>query len=179
MLSLTKKTDYALIALSYLAKRSDQTVSAREIAAEFEMPAALVMNILKTLHHNGVLSSTRGTKGGYRLCTDLGKISVHGLVQILEGPVQLTECSATDRDPREPRRCKVRNCPISGPIQTLHAKLVKSLKEVKLADLMRNGRHVADANGETKPDDGAAAVGVPEGGEQLICGGESSDSRGF
>lgn len=140
MLSLTKKTDYALIALSYLAERSDRTVSAREIAAAFEMPAALVMNILKTLHHRGVLSSTRGTKGGYRLSIDLSKISVHGLIQMLEGPVQLTECSVTECPPVDPRRCKVRNCPISKPIQTLHARLVGYLKEVKLVDLMRNGR---------------------------------------
>ena len=65
MLSLTKKTDYALIALAYLAERPDRTVSAREIAGGFQMPVALVMNILKTLHHAKWLASTRGAKGGY------------------------------------------------------------------------------------------------------------------
>lgn len=139
MLSLTKKTDYALIAMSYLIERSDRTVSAREIAAAFEMPAALVMNILKTLHHSGVLSSTRGTKGGYRLTTDLGKISIYDLIQMLEGPVKLTECSPTDQPSNEPRSCKVRGCPISRPIQTLHAKLTCYLKEVKLSDILGNG----------------------------------------
>ncbi|MGE5612044.1 MAG: RrF2 family transcriptional regulator [Bacillota bacterium] len=139
MLSLTKKTDYALIAISYLIERADRTVSAREIAAAFEMPAALVMNILKTLHHSGLLSSTRGTKGGYRLCTDLSKVSIHDLIQILEGPVKLTECSPTECESKEPRTCKVRGCPISGPIQTLHTKLTSYLKEVKLSDILGNG----------------------------------------
>ncbi len=138
MLSLTKKTDYALIAMSYLAERTDRTVSAREIAAAFEMPAALIMNILKTLHHSGILTSTRGTKGGYRLATELRSISVHDLIGMLEGPVKLTECSPSDCPPNGPRNCKVKGCPISGPIQVLHGRLVGHLKEVRLSDILGN-----------------------------------------
>lgn len=173
MLSLTKKTDYALIALSYLAERSAQTVSAREISTAFEMPAALVMNILKTLHHHGVLTSTRGTKGGYRLCTDLGTISVHDLIQMLEGPVALTECSAPSFDPTAPRRCKVKSCPVSGLIRKMHAKIVDTLKGVKVSDLMR--AHVA-AEGRDRAENGAGGTTVSGGGDRLVCGVGRSDS---
>jgi Rrf2 family protein len=136
MLSFTKKMDYALITLSYLAERTDQTVSAREIAMAFEMPPALVMNILKTLHHAEVLTSTRGTKGGYRLVGDLAQISVYDLIHVLEGPVRLTECSSPDRDRNELVSCKVRGCPIRGPVRALHEKVIRFLREVKLADIL-------------------------------------------
>lgn len=144
MLSLTKKTDYALIALCYLAERRNQTVSAREVAEAFHMPAALVMNILKTLHHSGVLMSTRGTKGGYRLIADLARISVYDLIEMLEGPVHLTECSGPPLGPGESRNCKVgpSACPIQAPIHALHRKLVSFLKEVKVADVVLNGQRI-------------------------------------
>jgi Rrf2 family transcriptional regulator, nitric oxide-sensitive transcriptional repressor len=141
MLSLTKKTEYALIALSYLAERPDQTISAREIAENFGMPGALVMNILKTLHHAEMLSSTRGTKGGYRLTADLSRVSVHELVGILEGPIRLVEC-ALEAEPGETRQCRIGpgNCPIQAPVHGLHAQMVKFLSDVKLSDVI-NGRN--------------------------------------
>jgi Rrf2 family protein len=144
MLSLTKKTEYALISLSYLAERTDRTVSAREIAAHFEMPSALVMNILKTLHHHGVLTSTRGTKGGYRLAAELDNINVHELISMLEGPIKLTECSPTDYPNHEPRNCKVKGCPVCVPIQALHVRLVGYLKDVRLSDILGNHKPAED-----------------------------------
>lgn len=142
MLSLTKKTDYALIAIGYLAERPTQTVSAREIAEAFHMPAALVMNILKTLHHGQLLSSTRGTKGGYRLTADLGNVSMHDLIEILEGPVRLAECVIMENEEENCGRglCKInKECPIQAPIKALHGRLVGFLKEVRLADILANG----------------------------------------
>lgn len=153
MLSLTKKTEYALIALSYLAERPNQTISAREIAGNFGMPSALVMNILKTLHHAELLSSTRGTKGGYRLTADLTKISVHQLIGVLEGPIRLVEC-ALDSKPGEARQCRIGPdaCPIQSHVHGLHAQMVKFLSDVKLTDVINSGRnghgHMASATAQ-------------------------------
>ncbi len=148
MLSLTKKTEYALIALCYLSDRQTQTVSAREISEAFNMPAALVMNILKTLHHNEMLSSTRGTKGGYRLICDLGNLSLHDLIEVLEGPVQLTECSCyPDPSVLVDKSCKVTaNCPIQRPIRAIHKRMTEFLKDVKLTEIIGVHR----GNGEAK-----------------------------
>lgn len=140
MLSLTKKTDYALIALGYLADRPGQTVSAREIAEQFHMPGALVMNILKTLHHANLISSTRGTKGGYRLLADLGKVSMHDLISVLEGPVRLAECVTIEQECAEPECCKIKeSCPIQGPVRSIHSRLVGFLKDMKLSEVLQNG----------------------------------------
>jgi Rrf2 family transcriptional regulator, nitric oxide-sensitive transcriptional repressor len=141
MLSLTKKTDYALIALGYLAEQEPGViVSAREIAERFGMPAALVMNIMKTLHHGKLILSTRGTKGGYRLTADLSKLSVHDLISVLEGPIRLAECIILDGDCRGKATCKLsRACPIQAPIKSLHRKMVSFLRDVPLSDVVKTG----------------------------------------
>src|SRR5882724_6620780 len=93
MLSLSKKTDYALIALAYLAERPGRTASAREIAEARNLPSALLMNILKELHHHGIVQSIRGVKGGYQIAVDLKAKSLHDVVVAMEGPVRLVECA--------------------------------------------------------------------------------------
>ena len=67
MLALTRKTDYALIALCHLARQPERVISARQIARRFSMPLPLLMNVLKTLAAHEVVRSVRGAKGGYQL----------------------------------------------------------------------------------------------------------------
>lgn len=142
MLALTKKTEYALIAIRYLAERPNQTVSAREIAEAYGMPGALVMNILKTLHHASLLSSTRGTKGGYRLIAELDNVSVRDLIGVLEGPVQLVECAGLSTACAQPQvgsfNCKVGPgvCPIQPAVHALHEQIVGVLSKVKLSEVL-------------------------------------------
>jgi len=71
MLAFNKKLHYALIAINYLAQRPERIASAREIADAHNLPLALLMNILKDMHHKKVLRSLRGTRGGYSLDIDL------------------------------------------------------------------------------------------------------------
>ena len=138
MLSFTKKTDYALIALGYLAERPHVIVSAREIAERFGMPPALVMNVMKTMHHGKLIISTRGTKGGYRLHADLNKISIHELISVLEGPIRLAECIMLDGEGKGKRACKLcRVCPIQAPIKALHGRLVGFLRDVRLSEIVK------------------------------------------
>src|SRR5438874_19324 len=84
MLYVSKKTDYALIALAYLAERTGRVASAREIAQAHKISAALLMNILKTLQKNGVVHSTRGARGGYQLNGRLNEVSLYELMGMLE-----------------------------------------------------------------------------------------------
>jgi Rrf2 family protein len=143
MLSLSKKTDYALIALAYLAAQPDRTASAREIAEARNLPPALLMNILKELHQHGMLHSTRGAKGGYQLGIDLHRTSLHELVVALEGPVRLVECAQADpacQQEAERDTCRVSGtCTVQAPLQALHRRLVRFLSDVKLSDIVLPG----------------------------------------
>ncbi len=137
MLALTRKTDYALIALSYLtAQHADggMPVSAKRIAETFGLPAPLLMNILKDLANAKVLTSTRGPRGGYRLATDPASLTLLEVVTAMEGPVRLAACS--DGLPVVGQGCELANtCPIRGTVRSLHNRINRFLGEVTLQDL--------------------------------------------
>src|SRR5919106_1056069 len=68
MLRLSKKADYALMAMKHLATRSDAaSASAREIAEAYEIPLELLAKVLQRLVRSRLLVSVQGTRGGYRL----------------------------------------------------------------------------------------------------------------
>jgi len=139
MLCLSKKTEYALIALGYLAERPTEIVSAREIAQRFELPLPLLMNILKGLNRRGLLDSTRGIRGGYRLGRDLVAASLHDLIQIVDSEGANRQLIEVHQDPEG-----IEHRPLStrAAVHALNLRLVRFLKEVKLADLVLPGRRI-------------------------------------
>jgi len=144
MLSLSKKTDYALIALAFLADRPDRTASAREIAAAHNLPLPLLMNILKSLHQAKLLTSTRGIKGGYQIAIDPHRLSLYDLVIQVDGQIQLTDCAThSPGNSCADDCCRISGgCPVQAPLQALHHRLVRFLKEVKLSDLILPGHRI-------------------------------------
>src|SRR5438105_9981240 len=97
MLRLSKKADYALIAMKHLALRGDRgSSSAREIAELYAVPIELMAKVLQRLVRRGLLASHQGTRGGYQLVRVASKISVADVIQAIEGPVQVTACSTED-----------------------------------------------------------------------------------
>ncbi|MDX1681667.1 MAG: Rrf2 family transcriptional regulator [Phycisphaeraceae bacterium] len=161
MLSLNRKTDYALIALAHLAKEAtdaDETVSARAIAEFYDLPSSLLGNILKDLARARLVDSTRGANGGYRLATDPQRISLLEVVTAIEGPVQFSECAGGL--PIAGQGCDVERCPIRGPVQQLHHRMNEFLDAVRLADLLADDQACVDPNlcDEPQPSPTRAAV---------------------
>lgn len=137
--SLTRKTDYALVALAALAQQDgghDNPLSAREIAERYQLPAALLMNLLKDLHRAGIVCSRRGAGGGYILCMDPAEIPLLTIIQAIEGPVSVAVCC----DEAEPEPCTAcatePACPIASPMQRFNELTHKFLQHVKLIDLI-------------------------------------------
>lgn len=142
MLSLTKKTDYAVIAMSHLAAAEPKAiVSAREIAESFGMPLALLMNILKRLCTAGLVQSVRGARGGYRLARSPRDITLADLVVALEGPVRLAECVVADHAVHgspvgASAPCRLGACcPIQGTLQRVQTRLQEFLESITLAEI--------------------------------------------
>ncbi|HEY1921691.1 MAG TPA: Rrf2 family transcriptional regulator [Tepidisphaeraceae bacterium] len=138
MLCLSRKADYALIALGYLAERPDLIVSARDVASVYNLPQALLMNILKRLQKHRLVVSTRGKKGGYRIGRDLDAVSLHELIRILEGKVE----PGCDHEHEADGPVSIRSGSAQAPIQALHFKLMQFLHDVSLADLVMPGRRI-------------------------------------
>jgi len=145
MLNLTRKTDYALVALAFLGQRRESAVgpaSAATIADQFGMPKALLMNIMKDLAHSRLVTSTRGAHGGYELAVDPANVSLLEVVTAIEGLTRLTECA--DDLPIVGQGCALAdNCPIREPMRRLHDRINRFLGEVTLADLLDGGVDVA------------------------------------
>jgi FeS assembly SUF system regulator len=97
MLRMSKLTDYGLVLLTHMAQRSgDEVRTAHELAEASKVPLPTVSKILKELSRAGIVVSHRGRRGGYTLARPPEQISVASVVEALEGPVALTECSITD-----------------------------------------------------------------------------------
>jgi len=163
MLSLTRKTDYALVALAYLAQRralGEPPVSARRIAEEFNLPLPLLMNILKELHQAKILTSTRGQSGGYTLTADADQIPLTDIIDVTEGVISLTPCcgrqpglDAASSPPDhvdshdESQSCGMQHsCTIRLPIKRLNDRIRQLLETVTLADLVESRVDVPLAN---------------------------------
>ena len=138
MLSLTKKTGYALIAMTYLARLDgDRFASAREIAEKFGVPTALLMNVLKELAAAGHVDSARGAHGGYRRAGDPERITLADLITTLEGPIRLAECLRGGEKNKDRMICNVVDrCPIADPVHRVQRRLSDFLKTVSLAEIV-------------------------------------------
>jgi FeS assembly SUF system regulator len=94
MIRLSKLTDYALVVMSSMARRSNQSShTARDLSLELHLPLPTVSKLLKELLQSGLLISQRGVKGGYNLSREPQEISLAEIIAALEGPIALTECS--------------------------------------------------------------------------------------
>ncbi len=134
MLRLSKKTDYALIALKDLASGpQDGSSSAREIARRHKIPVELMAKILQRLAKRGVLASHQGIRGGYHLARPATRISVADVIQALDGPVMVTACSDEDESCDQYSTCNVRD-----PLWRLKGRIVQALADFTIAELARD-----------------------------------------
>ena len=93
MLRVTKLTDYATVILTVLAADPDAVASASDLAERAGLEVPTVAKLLKPLAQAGLVDGFRGTNGGYRLARPATDISLVEIVEAMEGPLGMTECS--------------------------------------------------------------------------------------
>ena len=134
MLRLSKKADYALIAMKHLAVRGDAgsqgASSAREIAEQYGIPIELMAKVLQRLVRRGLLLSHQGTRGGYHLARTPGQISVADVIQAIEGPVTVTACTTDEGQCEQYSKCNVRD-----PLFKVRERILAALGECTIAEL--------------------------------------------
>jgi Rrf2 family protein len=132
MLRLSKKSDYALIAMTHLASRSDAgtSSSAREISESYDIPLELLAKVLQRLVRSRLLASVQGTRGGYRLARQASMISVADVIQAVDGPVTVTACSTEDHNCDQYSKCSVRD-----PLSKIKNRILDALNTVSVAEM--------------------------------------------
>ncbi|MCA1584668.1 MAG: SUF system Fe-S cluster assembly regulator [Acidobacteria bacterium] len=141
MLRLSKKADYALIAMTHLAMRQDAggSSSAREVAEAYAIPLELLAKILQRLVRARLLHSVQGTRGGYRLARAPLSISVADVIQAVDGPVTVTACSDQDHRCDQFSRCSIRD-----PLWKIKTRILDTLNTVTVAELAADAeQHLA------------------------------------
>jgi Rrf2 family nitric oxide-sensitive transcriptional repressor len=136
MTLLSRKTDYALLILSYLRAHSEGGC-ARTIAESYRLSKAFVANILKELCQKGFVVSHRGVNGGYFLRRSTDDISLAELLEELEDGFQLTSCNSHHHEKNKEDECAVLSiCPIRGPIGEVHRRILETLRAVTVSEVI-------------------------------------------
>lgn len=160
MLRMSKLTDYGLVLLTHMAQGGNPPVrTAQELAGCSRVPLPTVSKILKELSKAGIVASQRGRHGGYALARAPELISVAAVIEALEGPVALTECSAHDGDCSLQPTCLAKDHwgPISRAIQRTLQRMPLSALGPRL---VRLGRSTPTGSvGEFPPDLRALGAG--------------------
>jgi len=122
--------------MTCIAARPDAVLSTADIAEETHLELPTVSKLLKSLGHAGLVDSFRGVNGGYRLARPAHEISVAEIVEAMEGPLGMTECSISDGHCEREKQCGVR-----GSWQRINNVLDNALRSMSLADMLRPAAH--------------------------------------
>jgi FeS assembly SUF system regulator len=132
MLRVSKLTDYATVVMATLAAAAGEVLSAQVLAERARLEVPTVSKLLKQLAQAGLVLSTRGINGGYRLARAAERISVADIVAAIEGPIGMTECSAhAGACGHEP------HCGVRVNWQRINRAISMALESVTLAEMLR------------------------------------------
>lgn len=149
MLRLSKKADYALLAMRHLAAHSDRgAVSTRELAEAHDIPTELLAKVLQRLVRARLLASHQGIRGGYGLARPAAAISVADVISAVDGPMMLTACSEVDHTCDQYAKCNIRD-----PLWRIKDRIVSALSATSLAELASD---IPVAGPMTRPSSSAA-----------------------
>ena len=155
MLRLTKKADYGLMALKYLAEQADHSSpngsgglgpqsaqSAKDIAEAYHIPPQLLAKILQTLAKAGLLVSHAGTNGGYSLARPARDITAFEVIRAIDGPLFITSCITIHGT------CDLHGtCTIKEPLRKVNDSIKDLLNGIRISDLIDPAEHSAAVGG--------------------------------
>ena len=135
-LRLTNAADYAILAMIHMACLPDDAVALRsEIAQAYNIPSSFMAKILRALVRARLLRSTRGVHGGFSLARPPTEITLLDVVEAIEGPLALTDCTG------EPSGCQwAADCPAHPVWATVQEKIAEILRENTLETLVSSPR---------------------------------------
>src|SRR5450755_5108979 len=130
MLRIGKLTDYGTVVLGMLAQEPERHRAAAELAEKTHLSRPTVSKVLKELQRAGMVLSSLGAHGGYRLARRPDQITAAQILDVFEGPIAITECSGAAS------QCGIeRLCRVGGAWQRVNAAIRRALEDVTLHQL--------------------------------------------
>jgi Rrf2 family protein len=129
MLKLTRKLEYALIALRHMQDKKDTFISAKEMADMYLIPQELFAKILQQMAKLNYIKAAQGPRGGYRMRKDLTEISLTQFIEDIEGPIGLVDCTINSD-------CvQLDNCNIRMPIKQINNNIRAIFNGIRIDDI--------------------------------------------
>jgi len=134
MFKITKRTDYGLMAIHFMAMQDPEVVvNTKTIAEMYHIPVELLAKILQRLTKRGIITSHQhGPKGGYTLTRSPAQISVGEVVEAIEGPIHIIRCTDGEEECLHMERCTVRS-----PLQKIERNIVDLLNRTSVDQMRR------------------------------------------
>ena len=130
MFRIRRLTDYGTLILVFLATQERRLCSASEVATGTHVTQPTAQKLLKVLAKSGLVDSVRGMGGGYQLTRNPASITTAQILDALDGPVAITECSIDDGD------CVLEPlCQVGSAWQKINNAIRVALTDITLADL--------------------------------------------
>jgi Rrf2 family protein len=131
VLKLTKKADYALMAMKHLAEHAAEgPSSAKDLADTYGIPPEALAKILQRLSKAGLLRSQHGTNGGYTLSRPAHTISALEVIRVIDGPLFITSCSTVRGECEQSDRCNIRE-----PLRKVNESIAAVLKRLTISNM--------------------------------------------
>jgi FeS assembly SUF system regulator len=144
MLKLSKKADYALIAVRHLASRgAEHSLSASDIAEAYGISATLLAKVLQRLARHGLVTARHGSSGGYQLARAPKDISALEVISAVDGPLVITSCVTSHGDCGHSAKCTVRE-----PLRRVNESIAQVLRAVTISQMAEDS-HDAELVGLT------------------------------
>lgn len=132
MLKLSKKVEYALLAVQYMASRQTSVVSAKDVALRFDISLALVAKVLQSLVRAGIVVSYHGVNGGYALARNASDISIADVIHAVEGRhAAIVDC----QDHTNGGCCTTDTCTIREPLTILQERINATFATMNVSEL--------------------------------------------
>ena len=129
---ITRNTDYAVKALTYICRNKKGVISVTELAQELKIPRPFLRRILQILNKKKLLKSYKGREGGFMLASRPEDILLVDLIEIFQGPAMLNKCVF------KKKLCPDRNsCALKYRIDSIEKYVIEELKSITLASLLQ------------------------------------------
>jgi len=128
---ITRDTDYAVRALSYIAKSKKELVSVEELVKKTRIPRPFLRKILQILNKKKILQSFKGKGGGFKLAILPANIYLFELIKIFQGPFNINKCTFKQRICPD-----MKTCPLRKKVTQIEKNVLSELKSITIGSLI-------------------------------------------
>ena len=133
-MQLNLKTDYAIRTLLYLATKN-ATASSTEISEQMVIPKSMISEFAVPLQRAGILTTQRGAGGGFALGRTPADISLHEVINLLEGTTRINRCL---EDNHKCSRNATATCPVHKFYVRVQTYLEEAFRDKTIASLLED-----------------------------------------